>query len=171
MEYKVILANRSSESEETVTAFPLWIISITNCSLFISALLLDEESKLPLLDALHTWNLLWLANVTIFLVLSTHPHQTKHPFRESRSLTQARESRIITLIKSLSLRLNYGTSSPMQQPRRSMSVSTLSPIPSSYGVSLYPPGESSASFLQSSPPVSISQSLPGAHSGYCNCSL
>ncbi|KAJ4479401.1 hypothetical protein C8R41DRAFT_843265 [Lentinula lateritia] len=106
--FLVILANRSSESEETVTAFPLWIISITNCSLFISALLLDEESKLPLLDALHTWNLLWLANVTIFLVLSTHPHQTKHPFRESRSLTQARESRIITLIKSLSLRLNYG---------------------------------------------------------------
>ncbi|KAF8831773.1 hypothetical protein HHX47_DHR1001313 [Lentinula edodes] len=101
--FLVILANRSSEE----TAFPVWIISITNCSLFISALLLDEESKFPLLDALHSLNLLCLANVTIFLVLSTHLHQTKHSFqRESRSLT--REARIITLIKSLSLRLNYG---------------------------------------------------------------
>lgn len=80
MEYKVILANRSSESEETVTAFPLWIISITNCSLFISALLLDEESKLPLLDALHTWNLLWCVR---YWVLGYN--QNPPPPHESRS--------------------------------------------------------------------------------------
>ncbi|KAJ3860485.1 hypothetical protein EV359DRAFT_67290 [Lentinula novae-zelandiae] len=59
-----------------MTAFPLWIISVTNCSLFISALVLDEESKLPLLDALHTWNLLWL------LPLSTSTSATAKTFNE-----------------------------------------------------------------------------------------
>ncbi|KAJ3811145.1 hypothetical protein F5876DRAFT_65012 [Lentinula aff. lateritia] len=109
--FLVILTNRSPEE----TAFPLWIINITNSSLFISALLLDRESELPLLDALHTLNLLCLANITIFLVLSTHPHL--HPKahwhwspRGSRPLgsTESVERRTsITLIKSLSLRLNY----------------------------------------------------------------
>ncbi|KAJ3876412.1 hypothetical protein F5051DRAFT_35791 [Lentinula edodes] len=66
--FLVILANRSSEE----TAFPVWIISITNCSLFISALLLDEESKFPLLDALHSLNLLWC-------VLGTRVHRNPPP--------------------------------------------------------------------------------------------